>query len=252
VRVYGRESRCSISEERGPPIAIDSKKVKDFWEAQARKLGTVKCESVTNLEEDPTLLEIKLELEKEKVSQYVHLDDGTTVLDLGAGTGNWSFHFAERCKRVIAVEYIRDLVEVGKRRAREKNLDNVEFVCCHVQEFVPTERIDLVFVSGLFVYLNDDDCARLLSAIRTYAKAGCRLVVRDGVGILDRYEIHDRYSENLRAYYSAVYRTRQEYIDMFDAIGFARVKDEDMFAAGCVLNKYPETRLRIFLFRKDG
>jgi len=212
----------------------------------------VSYESVTNLEEDPALLEIKLALEKEKVSQYVRLDDSKTVVDLGAGTGNWSFHFAEHCRRVIAVDYIGELVDVGKRKAREKNIRNVEFVCCPVQEFAPKERIDLVFVSGLFVYMNDGDCDNLLSAIRAYAKGGCDLVVRDGVGISGRYEIHDRYSENLRANYSAVYRTRQEYIDMFEAIGFARVKDENMFAENCVLNKYPETRLRIFLFRKEG
>jgi hypothetical protein len=38
---------------------------------------------------------------------------------------------------------------------------------------------------------------------------------------------------------------------MFAAAGFSIVRDENMFEEGSPLNKYPETRLRIYQFKPD-
>ena len=229
---------------------IDSKTVKEFWASQIKKLGKVSLESIANLEENPKLLEIKLQHEREKIFQYVLLDKNTTLLDLGAGVGTWSFLFAEKCKKVVAVDYTEKFVELAKQEAQKRNFVNVEFICQPAQQFLSNIMFDVIFISGLFVYLNDEECEQLLSKIPSYSKVGCSLILRDGTGILGRYEIHDKYSENLHAYYSAIYRTRETFIQMFKRIGFELVKDEDMFEEGCTLNKYPETRLRIYLFKR--
>jgi len=52
----------------------------------------------------------------------------------------------------------------------------------------------------------------------------------------------------LETTYSAIYRTREELIEIFKKIGFQLIKDEDMFPEGSVLNKFPNTRLRIYKF----
>ena len=229
---------------------IDSKTVKEFWASQIKKLGKVSLESIANLEENPKLLEIKLQHEREKIFQYVLLDKNTTLLDLGAGVGTWSFLFAEKCKKVVAVDYTEKFVELARQEAQKRNIVNVEFICQPAQQFLSNIMFDVIFISGLFVYLNDEECKQLLSKIPNYSKVGCNLILRDGTGILGRYEIHNKYSENLHAYYNAIYRTRETYIQMLKGIGFELVKDENMFEEGSVLNKYPETRLRIYLFKR--
>ena len=229
---------------------IDSKKVKEFWASQIKKLGKVPLESIANLEENPKLLEIKLQREREKIFQYVLLDKNTTLLDLGAGVGTWSFLFAEKCKKVVAVDYTEKFVELARQEAQKRNIVNVEFICQPAQQFLSNIMFDVIFISGLFVYLNDEECEQLLSKIPSYSKVGCSLILRDGTGILGRYEIHDKYSENLHAYYNAIYRTREAYIQMFKGIGFEFVKDENMFEEESVLSKYPETRLRIYSFKR--
>jgi hypothetical protein len=75
------------------------------------------------------------------------------------------------------------------------------------------------------------------------------ILLRDGTGIDGRYEINNRFSEHLKADYSAIYRSRSEYVSMFNNAGFTLIKDENMFDEGCPLNKYPETRLRVYLFK---
>jgi hypothetical protein len=77
------------------------------------------------------------------------------------------------------------------------------------------------------------------------------VVLRDGTGVPARHEIHDRWSEALQASYSAIYRTRDEYAAAFARVGFRLERDDDMFGEGCVLNRFPETRLRIYRFVRE-
>ncbi len=109
---------------------------------------------------------------------------------------------------------------------------------------------DCVFISGLFVYLTDEQAARLMANVRRLVKPGGTLVLRDGTSILPvRHQIVDRFSEILKAYYSAVYRTAPEYHALFADAGFTLVRDGQVFPEGCPLNKFAETRLRYYLFR---
>jgi hypothetical protein len=74
------------------------------------------------------------------------------------------------------------------------------------------------------------------------------VLLRDGTGVAGRHEINSRMSEHLQSLYSAVYRTREEYLELFAGKGFSLLRDENMFDEGCPLNKYPETRLRLYRF----
>jgi hypothetical protein len=80
--------------------------------------------------------------------------------------------------------------------------------------------------------------------------AKTRLVIRDGTGVPKRHEINNRFSEHLQAYYSGTYRTAQEYEALFARYGFTLKRHENMFPDDCVLNKYPETRLRIYEYHR--
>ena len=57
-------------------------------------------------------------------------------------------------------------------------------------------------------------------------------------------------SETLKMEYSALYRTHSEYNTIFKQIGFSLLRAEDMFEEGSLLNKYSETRLRLYLFKQ--
>jgi SAM-dependent methyltransferase len=232
---------------------IDAGNVKRFWEARGNKLGEVAFESIANLEEDPKLLELKLKLEQERVLPLLPLTAGCSLLDLGAGVGQWTFRFAPLVGKVVAVEYSAPLAEIGRKEAARRQAHNVEFVVSAAEAFESAEQFDVVFVSGLFVYLTDAQCARLMSALPRLLKPTGTLLLRDGTSILPgkRHEIDHRFSQHLKEYYSAVYRTRDEYLALFAGAGFALVQDGQMFDESSPLNKYPETRLRYYVFRAE-
>ena len=229
---------------------IDPAKIKEFWECRGEKLGSVPFESIANLEEQPALLELKTRLEQQCILPLIPLHPEATVLDLGAGVGQWTFRFAPHVRKVVAVEYAEALVEIGRIEAMKRGAKNVEFAVSPAETYRATQPFECVFISGLFVYLTDDQAARLMANVRNLVMPGGTLVLRDGTSILpERHQIVNRFSEILRAHYSAIYRTADEYKQLFAEAGFVLEKDGQVFPPDCPLNKFSETRLRYYDFR---
>lgn len=229
---------------------IDKVKVKRFWDSRAAMYKSLPFESIANLEQDPANLDLKIKLETEKVFRWLGDVQGRRILDLGAGVGQWAFRFVERdARHVTAVEYSAPLVEIGRAEAAVRETTNLDFVCSPAEKFIAQEPYDVAFISGLFVYMTDQQADELLRNLPRACGSDTVVLLRDGTGLEKRHEIDDRPSEHLQTLYSATYRTREEYIRLFDAAGFELIGDENMFDEGCPLNKYPETRLRIYRFR---
>jgi SAM-dependent methyltransferase len=150
----------------------------------------------------------------------------------------------------VAVEYAASLAEIGRTEAARRGATNVEFVVSPAESYRAAEPFDVVFISGLFVYLTDQQAAALMANVRSLVKPDGIIILRDGTSILpQRHQIVDRFSEILNAHYSAVYRTAGEYRDTFAAAGFSLVRDGQVFPEGCPLNKFRETRLRYYVFQ---
>ena len=229
---------------------MDQEKIKQFWDDRAKTYNSVSFESIANLEEDPENLQLKIDLETEKVFRWLGDIRGHKILDLGAGVGQWAFRFVDgQAKSVTAVEYSSQLADIGVAEALKRGVKNLDFFVSPAEDFIAVEKFDIVFISGLFVYLNDEQSEKLMVNIRHAIGPDTIICLRDGTGREERHEINDKESAHLKANYSATYRTRSQYIDMFKKNGLILIEDEDMFDADCPLNKYPETRLRIYLFK---
>ncbi|MEM6793433.1 MAG: class I SAM-dependent methyltransferase [Acidobacteriota bacterium] len=233
---------------------IDKDKVKAFWDARAASYGELDFNSIANLEQDPSNLALKVCLENEKVFEYMGPDlTGRHVVDLGAGVGQWAFRFIERgAASVTAVEYSASLARVGRLEAERRGTENLEFVVSPAEEFRAEKTFDVVYISGLFVYMNDDQAELFTSGLPSLCRPKTLVLLRDGTGIAGRHEINDRHSEHLNTQYSATYRTAEQYEALFAEHGFSLERHENMFAEGSPLNKYPETRLRIYRFKAPG
>jgi SAM-dependent methyltransferase len=229
--------------------AIDPTKVKNFWERRGEKLGQVPFESIANLEEKPELLELKTKLEQDCILPLLPLRLDAEILDLGAGVGQWTFRFAPHVRRVVAVEYAESLAAIGRIEATKRGAENVEFMVSPAETYTSARPFDCVFISGLFVYLTDEQAARLMQNVRKLVKPRGTLVLRDGTSILPhRHQIVDRFSDILKAHYSAVYRTAAEYQRLFADANFRLKQQGQVFPEECPLNKFSETRLRYYVF----
>lgn len=231
---------------------LDKDKVRNFWNSRAKSFNNVAFESIANLEQDTKNLEIKISHETDKVFSWLGDLENKSILDLGAGVGQWAFRFVgSGVKKVTAVEFSEELAAIGKEEAKRRGVDKIEFVVSPAELFDTEETFDIVFCSGLCVYLNDDQFDLLTKKLFKFIKPSGILVLREGMAIVNRHEINDRFSEHLQTNYSATYRTRDEYLNSLSK-ELILVKDENMFPEGHPLNKYSETRLHLFLFNREA
>lgn len=229
---------------------IDSTEVKNFWDNRAGKSEEIKTLAVTNLEPDAKLQELKLQQERMKIDSMLELNSNDILLDLGCGVGAWSIYFASRVKMITGVEYSAKMMDIAIADTAKTKADNINFVCSNAIDFIDDKIYSIIFISGLILYLNDAELDKMLKNMSKMTRSGSILFLREPCGCQGRYQISNRWSEALQANYSALYRSRSELVDKVEQEGFHLVMDDDMFPNASPLNKWTETRLRVYLFKK--
>jgi ubiquinone/menaquinone biosynthesis C-methylase UbiE len=229
-------------------------KVKEFWVGRAN-LNTGKSvpriESIVNFESNKDLAELRINQEINCVREHMSLGKDDIVVDLGAGFGQWALRLAPQVKKVYAVEYIDEFIEMGKKTSSEMNIGNIEYIQCAAEDFIADFYITHLFVSGLLHYLDYEQYEKTINNILKYVPKGNKVFLRESVSLLEtEYELDDKYSEAMKTNYSSLYRTAKQHIDAFTKRGFKLENYGQFFEDGSPLNKFPETRLYYFSFIK--
>lgn len=105
--------------------------------------------------------------------RFAGIEPGTRVMDVGCGAGIDTVLAARRCGpggRVIALDFLAEMVERTAQAAREAGLDNVETLEAEMEDIpLADESIDVVISNGVFNLSPRKarafaECARVLRA----------------------------------------------------------------------------------------
>jgi ubiquinone/menaquinone biosynthesis C-methylase UbiE len=234
-------------------IMLNKKQIKNFWDSQAQKTN-ITHESISNLEENPKLFKLKVDAEISKVMPRIQksITQDSCLLDLGGGSGQWALRFSSLVQRITLVEFSEGMIDLARNAAKQSHVNNIEFIHSAAQNYQSPKKYDLIWISGLLIYLDDEDITTLLKNCHQMLESRGTILLRDGTGIGDSYNISNQYSESLKQHYSAFYRTADQYKELFSKNKFIHIDDEDMFEEGSPLNKWENTRLRLYQFTKQG
>ncbi|OED50372.1 ubiquinone biosynthesis protein UbiE [Rhodobacteraceae bacterium (ex Bugula neritina AB1)] len=88
----------------------------------------------------------------ERTRSYLGAED--SVLELGCGTGSTAIELARGVKRIIATDLSATMLEIGRERAWDAGVGNVEFQCCSAGT-APEGPFDAVLAHNLLHLLPD-------------------------------------------------------------------------------------------------
>jgi ubiquinone/menaquinone biosynthesis C-methylase UbiE len=94
------------------------------------------------------------------------------VLEVGCGIGDTACYLAKQVVpkgHVVAFDQSRELVELGRQRAADAGIDNIEFVCTDAQEYsFDKESFDLAHTRFVLSYMRDakEIVAKIHDALR--------------------------------------------------------------------------------------
>ena len=109
---------------------------------------------------------------------------------------------------------------------------------------------DLIFLSGLLLYLDKIKYKNLMRFISDNISIGTLIILREPVGLNGKYIINNEYSKELKCNYSAIYRTEKDIIDAMNKLNLEQTFSQWMHEDWSKFNKWKETRLKLMVFEK--
>ena len=205
---------------------IDTDAVREFYDKRARqfnqsaKTGKGSLYATVSLSEQ---IAVKRDvMEKETIIPLLNIQKTDSILDIGCGVGRWAESVIPLCYQYVGADYSAEMIKCCNNRFKDKG-GHIRFVNTSVQELPESEFVkgiffDIVLLIGTAIYINDQDLERLFQNVAGLLSKGGRFYIRETIGIGKRLTLDGIWSQALDSNYSAVYRTREEYLDMLNPI----------------------------------
>lgn len=149
------------------------------------------------------------------------------VLELGCGGGRWCEHLAPIVGTVTGIDLSSVAIDHARHRSAKRHLRNITYLHCSIEEFQPVELYDLIYFSGVSLYLNEAALKKSLTRYRNFLKNTGHIVLRDSI-TNEAHSIHHTQG------YRAEYRTLHDFIVLFDESGFSLVHSSAAFHELCL------------------
>ena len=76
---------------------------------------------------------------------------------------------------------------------------------------ITARKYDLVLMVGVSMYINEEELIKCYHGLKRLAKRDTLFYFEESVGKKERLTLNHIWSEDLKDYYAAIYRTREEY-----------------------------------------
>lgn len=100
---------------------------------------------------------LKENLEHYWYLEYIKPED--IVLDVGCGNGMHAIKIAQKCKKIVGLDYDEGKLRIAGRMTLERNINNVEFRLCNIEETFPivNAQFDKILFLDCLEHLNNRD-----------------------------------------------------------------------------------------------
>lgn len=154
--------------------------------------------------------------EKRQIISFLPNLSGNDILEIGAGIGRFTTHFASQANSVIAVDFNQDFID--KNKETNSNFTNIIYQCEDVKKLsFEKQTFDFVFINWLFMYLEDDEVEIIIDRIGQWLKSKGYFFLRESC-ITDSKgnpPLKSTSDNSQHSHFHSHYRDPQFYLDLF-------------------------------------
>lgn len=199
----------------GEKVSIDTKGTVSFYDQRAKTIKNREQEYTTVLlgDQDPEYAVKWDEYEKGFILPKLGLNRNKVILDLGCGMGRMADAVSDQCKEYYGVDFSSEMIAVAKQNSRNRNCHfyTMSIVDALSSSQITARQYDVVLMAGVSMYINEDELMETYRLLSRLANPGTLFYFEESVGKKERLTLDHIWSENLKDYYGAIYRTREEY-----------------------------------------
>lgn len=203
---------------------IDDEAVHSFFDNRINKSLYHRYNLVNYQDNNPKLALERDKEEKALILPYLNVRSDSNVLDIGCGVGRWGDELSLKLNNgiYVGVDYSEKLIDIAIDHFSKCPEHNTRFCVGSFQD-LPTVlknndlymKYDTIIITGVFMYINDSDITQCLQSLGDISADGCRIYIKESVGVENRYTLVDIYSSELTSNYNAIYRSVYEYNELF-------------------------------------
>ena len=244
----------------GKNIDIDSNAVKKLYRDRLERNGDKPIDAPTVLCSDTNIDNIE-HWTKEELDRWFpmfKLSDESVVLEIGFGTGRMSKYIIPVAKEYVGIDYVENFCATVQKRADISKKENTQLLNVSLEQLTETYqdsfsmKFNRVFLSGgVFMYINDDVVQKCITQLTKMLQKSCTIYISEPVAVEKRLTLNAFYSETMHDEYSAIYRTVEEYKNLFNPLfqeGFELKICQEFFEND--LKKMKETKQWMFLLER--
>lgn len=206
----------------GEKTEIDELKVQDFYNKRAAAASSMKnpLSAVVNAEQNPKQADTRSRFDREYIIPKLRLTENSAVLDIGCGMGRFAEMVLPICGRYLGADFAPEMISAARQRTADIDPE-AQYVCASFSELMNKPdsffngKFDCVILLGVCMYINDDELKKCLSRLSELLNDNCTMYVGDAVGLGTRLTLDQIHSHQLNTDYSAIYRTVEEYIELY-------------------------------------
>lgn len=236
---------------------IDYSETKKFFCKRAQKFKEDNPYSVTMYQDNnKELVEQRNLKEIQKLVPLLNLNRDTRVLDIACGIGRWADAVGDDVDSYCGLDFSEELIQIARKRNRKENCSFYVGGANEIGKVLSKNccgEYDVILLIGILMYLNDSDLYSALDQIRNVCNSHAVICIREPISVEERLTLKAFYSEELGDNYSAIYRTRAEFMDIFEKTLLAEdfvIKEENFLFENEELNNRKETVQYYFIFER--
>lgn len=205
----------------GEKAQINETHVRDFYNKRALASASGDVGAVLLGNQNPQALKAKNDFDQKQILSLIGPE--TRVLDIGCGIGRVAGFILPNCDFYCGVDFSEEMVKTTKRVCQNKG-GNYTTYCLSALEAVDQNidfyggRFGTIIAAGVFMYVNDQDAQHIFRRLPELLEKHSSVYLSDTVGLQKRLTLRDFPSEALHAEYSAIYRTSEEYLNLYEPL----------------------------------
>lgn len=202
---------------------ISYENVEKFFEDRGNQEKKHIYNYVMYLDDNPEIAIKRDKQSKSKMDKLLSINKESRILDIGCGIGRWGEFFLERGAYYVGVDGNKKMIDRANEKLKRYNnkrlvvgdIKSLEKILKNNKENL---KFDIIFVSGVLMYLNDDDCLNLMKSMVNLSSNNSTICINESMAERERLTLNNYYSNDLKQNYSAIYRTINEYENMMNMI----------------------------------